>query len=216
VPLYNPAGITSDDTIIFSDITTNNASTTKHGFLRKLSGSSTDVLKGDGTFGAASGGGNFTLITDTLLAVDTANFDFTSIPGTYTHLFIVTLTRSDNGGGSFDFILMRFNNDSGTNYDYANSAGSSTGASSAQMGVTTGATATSGAPGTLNIMIPNYTGTTFWKQADGFGGDARGVTNSGLSAGTWKNTAAITRITIFPSSGTHWVAGSRATLYGLN
>lgn len=36
------------------DSVMNNASLTKHGFLRKLSGNSTDFLKGDGTWGAGS------------------------------------------------------------------------------------------------------------------------------------------------------------------
>lgn len=39
-----------------SDVTTLNASTSAHGLLPKLSGVATDVLKGDGTFGAAAGG----------------------------------------------------------------------------------------------------------------------------------------------------------------
>lgn len=37
--------------LTLSDVTTNNATTTRHGFLPKLSGNNTDVLKGDGTFG---------------------------------------------------------------------------------------------------------------------------------------------------------------------
>ena len=45
-----------DSQVTFTDITTGNASTSNHGFLVKLSGSSTDVLKGDGTFGAAPSG----------------------------------------------------------------------------------------------------------------------------------------------------------------
>lgn len=46
----------TEDKLSLSDVTTGNASTSKHGLLPKLSGSSSDVLKGDGTFGAASGG----------------------------------------------------------------------------------------------------------------------------------------------------------------
>ncbi len=37
----------------FTDITTNNATTSKHGLLPKLSGSSSQALKGDGTWGSA-------------------------------------------------------------------------------------------------------------------------------------------------------------------
>jgi len=45
--------------LVLSDNTTNDATASKHGFLPKLSGSATDILKGDGTFGAASVGSGF-------------------------------------------------------------------------------------------------------------------------------------------------------------
>jgi hypothetical protein len=44
----------ADADLSTTDVTTNNATSSKHGFLPKLSGSSSDVLKGDGTFGAVS------------------------------------------------------------------------------------------------------------------------------------------------------------------
>jgi predicted RecA/RadA family phage recombinase len=47
----------SDATISLTDITTGNASSARHGFLPKLSGSATDVLKGDGTFGTPASSG---------------------------------------------------------------------------------------------------------------------------------------------------------------
>lgn len=47
----------SDTTISTTDITTNNASTLKHGFLPKLSGNPSNCLLGDGTWGACSVGG---------------------------------------------------------------------------------------------------------------------------------------------------------------
>lgn len=52
----------TESDVTTSDVTTGNASTSKHGFLPKLSGSATDVLKGDGTFGAASGGSSVTFV----------------------------------------------------------------------------------------------------------------------------------------------------------
>lgn len=45
-----------DDLAAPDDNTDLNASTSKHGLLPKLSGSSSDVLRGDGTFGAGGGG----------------------------------------------------------------------------------------------------------------------------------------------------------------
>lgn len=44
--------------IALGDVTTGNASTARHGFVPKLTGSATDVYKGDGSFGPVSGGGS--------------------------------------------------------------------------------------------------------------------------------------------------------------
>jgi hypothetical protein len=54
-----PSTITESQ-ISLSDVTTNNADATKHGFLRKLSGNASEVLKGDGTWGAVGGTGTVT------------------------------------------------------------------------------------------------------------------------------------------------------------
>lgn len=43
-------GTIAETVITFTDVTTNNASTSKHGYLKKLSGSSTDYLGGDGNW----------------------------------------------------------------------------------------------------------------------------------------------------------------------
>ena len=48
----------TDATITFSDITTNNSSSTKHGFLPKLAGTSTKFLRDDGSWQTISGGGD--------------------------------------------------------------------------------------------------------------------------------------------------------------
>jgi hypothetical protein len=59
--LVNPV---KDSTIQFSDITTNNASSTKHGFLPKLDNTGTKYLRDDGTWQTVSsaGGGGFSSI----------------------------------------------------------------------------------------------------------------------------------------------------------
>jgi len=57
--------VISDATITTTDITTNNATAAKHGFLPKLDGSSTKALLGDGTWGELSGGGAVTVYNDT-------------------------------------------------------------------------------------------------------------------------------------------------------
>lgn len=46
-----------DADVVFSDVLTNNASTTKHGYLPKLSGDDTQYLDGDGNWTTPAGGG---------------------------------------------------------------------------------------------------------------------------------------------------------------
>ena len=50
----------SDATISTTDVTTNNASTSKHGFLPKLPGGTTTFLRADGAYATPSGSGNVT------------------------------------------------------------------------------------------------------------------------------------------------------------
>jgi len=54
------AGTVTEADLNLSDITTANSTAAQHGLLPKLSGNSTDVLKGDGTFGGIAGGGDVT------------------------------------------------------------------------------------------------------------------------------------------------------------
>lgn len=49
-------GDQTDSTLVFSDITDNNASTLKHGFLPKLSGSPNTFLNGNGSFSIVESG----------------------------------------------------------------------------------------------------------------------------------------------------------------
>lgn len=63
----------SDATISTSDITTNNADLTKHGFMMKYPGGTTTFLRADGTFAAPTAAaadpsyspGSFTVVTET-------------------------------------------------------------------------------------------------------------------------------------------------------
>lgn len=156
-----------------------------------------------------------------------ASFDFTSIPGTYKNLEIHFQGRSDQATTAVN-LRITMNNDGGNNYDYEQVYTSATSAPSAAEGIAgafglvgnlTGANAPSGSAGAGKITIPDYAGTTFHKNALATAGHSQ----SDASAGTywintvvrWRNTAAITRITLTPSAGS-LIQGSTATLYGLN
>lgn len=53
--ITNSTGKVLEGAVAFTDVTTGNATSSQHGYLPKLSGSASDVLKGDGTFGAGGG-----------------------------------------------------------------------------------------------------------------------------------------------------------------
>lgn len=177
----------------------------------------------------AASAGAVTLITDTLLGSDTASFDFTSIAGSYKHLMIELACRSTTSATS-DPVLVRFNNDSGSNYDYLTLT---MGASSSPPGNTTeglGATgmrvasvaassSTAGDVGNATLRIPDYASSTLNKSIHAEGGAIMDRSSGNVRVtqgfGSWRSTAAITRVTILPVSGANWKAGSRASLYGI-
>jgi hypothetical protein len=89
----------------------------------------------------------------------------------------------------------------------------------AQMGlaIVCGSTAPAGVAGAGRIVIPNYAGTTFHKNALCHAGFKLANTASniqvGVAAGFWRSTAAITSVLLKLSSG-NLIAASSAQLYG--
>lgn len=158
-----------------------------------------------------------------------ATVDFSSIPQSYRHLKIEYAARSATAGlASFDLVC-QFNGDSGANYDWerhyatgtAVSAAESIAASWGHVGFTTGPTATTAtrfARGTIDI--PYYTDS---QEKDAVGDwiaprtTATGNTYRGTSGTHWRNASAITRVVLFPASGSAavWGVGSKVTLYGV-
>ena len=167
-------------------------------------------------------------ISDTTRATD-GTFDLTSIPGTYTHLQLVCLLRSARAGNNNDNISLRFNNDSGSNYDSqsqqgtasSNSASEAIGATSmTQLATVPAATSTANAAGIVIIEIPFYAVTTFSHNCYAYTSStlAESTGNQRVihGAGHWRSTAAITRITILTSNSANYLTGSRVILYGIN
>lgn len=159
--------------------------------------------------------GNFVLISDTVLGVDTASFDLTSIVGTYKHLRI-SLSLMGTAEGS---VVMQFNGDTATNYrGQVMTCTSSTVAAASAGGAQTqiGYAMTTPNAAKITVDIPDYSGTTFQKgHTAACSVNLTGGFYWAGTSGAWLNTAAITRINIFPSSGS-FVAGSRCSLYGLS
>lgn len=86
----------SESELSFTDITTANATSLKHGLLPKLSGSASDVLKGDGTFGAG-GGASFTALTAGDLTVTNDGSNGKPWVGTFSAAQVQALGAVGNG-----------------------------------------------------------------------------------------------------------------------
>lgn len=141
------------------------------------------------------------------------NFTLTSIPATYTDLFLAIKSTAT---GTVDW-HMQFNGDTGTNYSYtyAYSQGADAYAGmynnlTAQNDIYIGEFGTGTAMHMINIF--NYANTNVLKTATNL--TSYNTVNHGADIGTWNNTAAITSIKIFHSA-TSFNAGTTATLYGI-
>ena len=156
-----------------------------------------------------------------------ASVTFSSL-GSYNTLHLLIAARSENA--STQDLCIRFNSDSGNNYLWfgfraALDSGNdnelkSAGADSAiKIGSISGTSGAASDPTLLDILIPNYRKTVFNKslfsrciffQAD----TGAFMQQAWYINGTWKNTAAITSITIYPAAS-DILEGSVFTLYGI-
>ena len=146
------------------------------------------------------------------LTANAASLTFSSIPQNYTDLVLITSGATQPAGGGAAFL--RFNGDTGSNYSYLYMFGSgsstATGRFANQSGVPTNRHNTTEGGGIGHIM--NYANTTINKATISHGaGNNIAIAYLGL----WRNTAAITSITVFPESGPGWAVGFTATLYGI-
>jgi hypothetical protein len=165
-------------------------------------------------------------LAETLLVGSTASITFSSIPQTFRGLMVMWRARDVGVGTTLSSMLMQLNGDNGNNYDYQLNSGNgssiTTGenlaGSAIRIGSSTNGGAVANAFGSGAIWIPNYIGTTGHKECNYTAGVKWGTstgtlaTNSG--SGWWRNTAAITSITLFVS-GNNMAAGSYAALYGI-
>jgi hypothetical protein len=158
------------------------------------------------------------IATTTVGAGGSGTITFSSIPSTYKHLQLRTLTRSPGGNVNF-----RYNSDSASNYwthwldgDGATIRGESSGTSTltyAGFGAT--ATASANVFGSNVIDILDYANTTKYKVSRALSGyDQNGSGWVGLISGVWNSTAAISTITITTNSST-FPEYSQFALYGI-
>ena len=148
---------------------------------------------------------------------------FSSIPSTYKHLQIRAIARSARTEPE-DYIYLRFNSDTGNNYAWHSLEGS--GSAAAAQGVASTAqiftmwitTAQSSANifGAGVIDILDYANTSKFKTVRTLTGDDKN--GSGyilLNSGLWRNTNAVSTITLTNHGATNFQQYSSFALYGI-
>lgn len=155
----------------------------------------------------------------------TGTVTFSSIPGTFRDLKIV-IDGASSAAAVSEAVNIEFNGDSGSNYDIQFIQGTGSSATSGGTVATTppevcqvtGASVSNVSSGGI-AYIPNYAQTTFQKWCL-----SKAILKTGTASTSnffiqdfniwWRNTAAITSITLTLASG-NWVAGSTVSLYGV-
>lgn len=160
-----------------------------------------------------------------------ATITFNSIPSTFKHLQLrMTLKNAGTSGsaGGFD---IRFNSDSSYIYTYHYIAGDGTSLT------TTGQSNTNKIDSINGVLPDNYSGsgfdnmvgvsildiqdyasTTKFKTArsfSGFNSSGVGAESVGFSSGLWRDTSAITSISIISASANAWTSKAQFSLYGI-
>jgi hypothetical protein len=172
-----------------------------------------------------SAGGDLVLL-ETKTPSSTGTVTFSSL-GSYTHLEIRYAGRSDKSAVNAEDLSIRFNADSGGNYDTEllyNGSDTSAAAfagyagTSGTIGIIPAATATANRAGGGTIRIFDYRGTTFDKvvtaECHAAFGTTTGLLFTRLFGVTWRSTAAITSVTVLLGSG-NYVSGTVLSLYGI-
>lgn len=163
------------------------------------------------------------IATSTVGAGGASSITFSSIPSTYTHLQIRGILRSDRGYAQAGNI-MRFNSDTGNNYSWHGLVGDGSSASAFDtqglpsfmyLGEMPAVSGLANTFGTVVIDILDYANTNKYKTVRTLSGnDRNGAGVTGLISGNWRNTNAITSITI-KEDVSNLVQYSSLALYGI-
>lgn len=168
-------------------------------------------------------GDGLVYIGQQVLGATAASASFSNIPQDYEDLIVVASGRLT--GSSVD-VLAQINGDTGANYRsetinaFSTSVAGSQNAAATSMRVGVFPGTSGGAPtgyvGSFQAVIHNYARTSLhkgilaeWQCSTGTGGFTQG---RGIEAHMWANTAAVTSLSVFPTSGS-FEAGTVITLY---
>jgi len=152
-------------------------------------------------------------IATTTLGSTTASVTFSSISGAYTDLVLVCGSLAYVTGDDDAFV--RFNSDTGTNYSWTQLNGTGSTTTSNRGTSTSGIRSINGMSttdkGTAIINIQNYANTTTYKTTV----SRHSTSFAGAFVGVWRNTAAITSVTVINLGAGGFASNSTFTLYGV-
>lgn len=159
-------------------------------------------------------------IATTTISTSTSSFNFNSISGSYTDLVLVASNVTSTSAGAW--LSIRFNSDSGTNYSFIELYGNGSSAlgfrasNASSIPIDYDVTAGLNHTGFISILhIMNYSNTTTNKTVlvrENSASDPN-FPGTGAIVGMWRNTAAITSITVVANIANF--NGGTFTLYGI-
>lgn len=159
------------------------------------------------------------LIESKTLGTAASSITFTSIPQDGTDLVLMGLVRTARALVN-DFVDLRFNGDNTDgNYSarvlFGNGSSASSFTENSYIGDVNGNTSTADTFTSINVYIPNYTGSTNKSGSVETVSEANATAAyQSIIARLWNNTAAITSMEIgFTAAGSNLVAGSTFSLY---
>jgi len=162
------------------------------------------------------------LIEAKTLGSNTANVNFTSIPQTYTDLYLLISARSTRGTYSDSSCYVKVNSSS-TSYTSKLFEGSGSAVGSFSGNTTrlhdciipADGAATANTFSNISVYLPNYAGSNYKSStADSIMETNAATAYAQLWAGLWSNTAAITEINLSDPLG-NFKTGSTFYLYGI-
>lgn len=152
-------------------------------------------------------------IATTTLGGSATTYTFSSVPQTYTDLILIF-----GGFNSTNNINLRFNGDTSSNYSTTRLTADGSGVGGVGSDRFSNATFIIGPydPGTTQTsiwQIMNYSNSTMYKTAFAKGGG--GQQGVAMDVGMWRNTNAITSVTVHIDGAYSMGAGSVISLYGI-
>ena len=166
------------------------------------------------------------IASTTVGAGGSATVSFSGIAGTYKHLQIRAIARTNNtsGDSTQDYLRLKVNSDTGANYSYhalygdgtSATGGNATSQTTAYIQRLSGNGATSGVFGTFILDLLDYQNTNKYKTVRILGGvDNNGSGRIYLTSDLWMNTSAITQLDISAGDGSTIQQYSSFALYGI-